>query len=267
MDPETFQMLRDVVYDMSGIALGDRKQALLATRLMKRMRTLGVRDYEEYSRLLLADQTGDELRMLIDSVSTNVTSFFREPQHFEFLRDRTQVALETGQRRFRFWSAACSTGEEPLTIAMTVAELTHGMDVDIRILATDISGHALAKCTEASYPAERVEAVPEPLRRRWMEQHRVDGERLFRPRQKVREMIAYQRLNLSSPPFPMQGPFDAVFCRNVMIYFDRPIRAALLAEFFRLVKRDGYLFVGHAESLTGMMSGFKSVRPSVYLRP
>ena len=267
MDHETFQKLRDVVYDLSGIALGDRKQALLATRLMKRMRTLGVQDYEEYVGVLLADRSGNELRLFVDAVSTNVTGFFREPQHFDFLRECTQEALEAGQRRFRFWSAACSTGEEPLSIAMTVADLTHGLDVDVRILATDISGRALARCAEASYTAERVAAVPEPLRRRWMERHGSDGENVFRPRPELREMIAYQRLNLSASPFPMQGPFDAVFCRNVMIYFDRPVRAALLAELFRLVKRDGYLLVGHAESLTGMMSGFKSVRPSVYLRP
>jgi len=267
MEPETFQKLRDVVYDLSGIALCDRKRALLATRLMKRMRTLGLSDYEEYLGVLLADRTGNELRMLVDAVSTNVTSFFRESQHFDFLRECTQESLEAGQRRFRLWSAACSTGEEPLSIAMTMADLTHGLDVDVRILATDISGRALARCAEASYSAERVAAVPEPLRRRWMERHRVGGEEVFRPRREVREMIVYQRLNLSASPFPMQGPFDAVFCRNVMIYFDKPVRAALLEELFRLVKRDGHLFVGHAESLTGMMSGFKSLRPSVYLRP
>jgi chemotaxis protein methyltransferase CheR len=267
LESQTFEQLRDVVYQLSGIALGDRKQALLAARLGKRMHALGMRDYDDYVRLLHTDETGDELRMVLDAVSTNVTSFFREPQHFDLLREVTGQALEAGQRRFRFWSTACSTGEEPLSIAMTMADVTHGMDVDIRILATDISGRAIERCVDGTYTAARVADVPEPLRQRSMEKHHVDGQTVFRPRPEVRAMIAYHRLNLSAPPFPMLGPFDAIFCRNVMIYFDNPVRAALLAELYRLVKRGGYLFVGHAESLTGMMSGFKSVRPSVYLRP
>jgi chemotaxis protein methyltransferase CheR len=266
MEPATFERFRDVVYDLSGIALGEKKQALLAARLGKRMRALGIGDYEEYLLRLEEDETGEELRSLLDAVSTNVTSFFREANHFDFIRQEMSEWLASGQRRFRFWSAACSTGEEPLSLAMTLLDACLGLDVDIRILATDISGRALGRCAEATYPAERVASVPEELRRRWMTPVRTADGVVYRPRQQVLDLITYRRLNLSVPPFPMTGPFDAVLCRNVMIYFDNAVRARLLDEVHRLVKPRGYLFVGHAESLTGMMSDFRVVRPSVYVR-
>jgi chemotaxis protein methyltransferase CheR len=267
MDHGTFQRFRDVVYDLSGISLGEKKQALLAARLAKRMRSLGVHEYEEYLVLLEEDETGEELRTLLDAVSTNVTSFFREAGHFDFVRETMAKWLAEGQRRFRFWSAACSTGEEPLSLGMVVLDACRGYDVDVRILATDISGRVLDRCREATYTPERVATVPPELRARWLERHRSGGESFYLARKELLDHIVYQRINLSAPPFPMAGPMDAIFCRNVMIYFDNRVRARLLADLYRLTKPHGYLFVGHAESLTGMMSEFKSVRPSVYTRP
>lgn len=267
MDRETFEHLREVVYDLSGIALGERKQALLAARLNKRMRAIGVSDYEEYLQLLEDDETGEELRSLLDAVATNVTSFFREPGHFDFLAEATAGWLEGGQRRFRFWSAACSTGEEPLSLAMMLADVCAPFEADIRILATDISGKALARCEEAVYREDKTGSIPSDLRERWFTKTTVDGERCYRAKPSLLEPIAYHRLNLSAPPFPMNGPMDAIFLRNVMIYFDNDVRRRLLAEAFRLLKPGGYLFVGHAESLTGTLSEFRPVKPSIYLRP
>lgn len=267
MDRVTFERLAEVIYHLSGISLGERKQALLAARLGKRMRAIGIDDYEDYLRLIEADESGEELRLLLDAVATNVTSFFREPAHFEFLRSATIDWLESGQRRFRFWSAACSTGEEPLSLAMTLAEARAGYDADVRILATDISGRALMRCRDGIYRAEKATSIPPDLALRWFDPFDCGGERMLRAKPALLSPISYHRLNLSTPPFPMNGPMDAIFLRNVMIYFDNDVRRRLLAEAFRLLKPGGFLFVGHAESLTGTLSSFRAVRPSIYMKP
>jgi chemotaxis protein methyltransferase CheR len=197
-----------------------------------------------------------------------LTGFYREPGHFGFVSAAVREWLAQGQRRFRFWSAACSSGEEPLSLAMTLLEACNGLDVDTRVLATDISTQVLDKCNEAVYRADRMRPVPARQRERWFVRERgADGETQYRARPQLTEMVLYRRLNLSVPPFPMRGPMDAIFCRNVMIYFDDTVRRALLSEIHRLLRPGGFLFVGHAESLTGMMSPLKSVRPSIYVKP
>jgi chemotaxis protein methyltransferase CheR len=196
-----------------------------------------------------------------------VTHFFREPQHFEFIAREMVRWLEQGQRRFRFWSAACSTGEEPFSLAMTLLETTRGYpDVDIRILATDLSTKVLDVCLDAVYSAERLRTVPNSLRDRWFDSVTVSGKPAYRANSALRDMVLFRRVNLATPPFAMQGPMDVVLCRNAMIYFDNPVRLRLLKEVHRLLRPDGYLVVGNAESLTGIISGFKYVSPAVYAR-
>ena len=266
MDQATFHKFREIIYEKSGITLGKGKEALVSARVGKRMRTIGMQDYRKYLRYVMEDTSGEEVIQLLDVISTNVTQFFREAAHFEFLREAFQSWLAKGQRRFRLWCAAASTGEEPYTIAMTLREAAEGRSADIKLLATDISTRVLASCCQGTYRQDKMESVPPLLRDRYFTRHQDDGTIAYTVKPALRNMIVFKRLNLAKPPFPMRGPLDAVFCRNVMIYFDNDIRKNLLAEIRRLLRPGGYLMVGHAESLTGMLSSMKVVRPSVYIR-
>jgi chemotaxis protein methyltransferase CheR len=263
MKKRSFDRIREIVYDTSGISLSVRKEALVSARVGKRMRALNISTYEAYLEYLEGNHA-DEVIGLLDAVSTNVTSFFREPHHFEFIAEEVARWYEQGQRRFRFWSAACSSGEEPLSLAMVLKETLPYPDVDMKILATDISTTTLSACGEAAYPERKVMPIPADLRDRWFTSRGKDAERVWTAKQPIKDLIVYRRMNLSTPPFPMRGPLDAVFCRNVMIYFDDAVRIRLLEEVGRLLKPGGLLIVGHAESLAGILSDFKYVRPSVY---
>jgi chemotaxis protein methyltransferase CheR len=267
MDTATFEKFRQVVYDRSGISLGPSKEALVASRVAKRMRTLGLQEYGDYLDFVLRDRAGDEMVHLVDAISTNVTSFFREPDHFTFLSAAVKEWLGTGQRRFRIWSAAASTGEEPYTLAMTLCETIQEPGVDVKILGTDISTKVLQTCKAGVYSIAKLKGVPAELRQKYFERCHEGDEECYAVKGRLAGMVTFSRLNLSTPPFPMRGPFDLVFCRNVMIYFDNEIRRRLLREVCRLLRPGGYLMVGHAESLTGMLTDLKVVRPSVYVKP
>ena len=266
MNPKTFEKFRSLIYEKSGISLGEQKEALVSARVGKRMRVLQIGDFDEYYSYVVHDGSGQEVVELLDAISTNVTSFFREPQHFDFLGSALTAWKNQGQRRFRIWSAASSTGEEPYTIAMTVLESIGNRDVDTRILATDISTRVLAKCQEGTYDPQKLDGVPKTLRDKYFDRLQDDRQYQYRARDIMKQLIVFRRLNLATPPFPMQGPLDVVFCRNVMIYFDNDVRTRLLNEISRLLKPGGYLMVGHAESLTGLVSSFRTVRPSVYTK-
>lgn len=266
MDTKTFDSFRDLVYDKSGINLGDHKQALVSARVGKRMRELGIDDYNDYLKRVVGDNTDEEIVQLLDVISTNVTSFFRENVHFEHIRALFTGWLAQGQRRFRFWSCASSTGEEPYTLAMTLLDAAAGADVDIRILATDISTKVLKKCKEGVYPENKTEGIPPAFVKRFFVKDANSGDPVYRINDTVKSLVSFTRMNLAKPPFLMQGPFDVVFCRNVMIYFDNTVRKGLLNEINRMLKPGGYLYVGHAESLTGLVSGFKSEQASIYCK-
>ncbi len=266
MNRRTFERFRELVYEKSGISLGDQKEALVSARVGKRMRALRIEGYDTYFDYVTRDKSGQELVELIDAISTNVTSFYREAQHFELLRSVLAKWRGANQRRFRIWCAASSTGEEPYTIAITVAEQLGDTGADVRILATDISTRVLAKCQQGIYDAQKVASVPAPLRERYFDRYQEDGQTMYRVKDRLKNLVLFRRLNLATPPFPMRGPLDVVFCRNVMIYFDNHVRSRLLAEVYRLLKPGGYLMVGHAESLTGLVSEFKTVQPSVYIK-
>ncbi|MEW6439864.1 MAG: CheR family methyltransferase [bacterium] len=266
MNQAALDRFRRIVYDRSGIVLGASKEALIRARLAKRMRALGIQDPKAYLRRLAGDGAGAELVALVDVVSTNVTSFFREEEHFSFLQQAVSKWAAGGQRRFRFWSAACSTGEEPLSMAMAVLEALGGRAGDLKILATDISTRVLEHCSRGVYEKAKLAAVPVPLRERYFESRAAAPETPCAVREELKRRVVFRWLNLSKTPFPMRGPFDAIFCRNVMIYFDKRVRRQLLAEIERLLKPGGYLMVGHAESLAAMGGPFRIVMPSVYRR-
>lgn len=267
MDKATFDVFRDIVYEKSGITLSSKKVALVTARVGKRMRALGIASHREYLDYILRDQTEREFVYLIDAISTNVTSFYREAVHFDFLSKLMTEWLAKGQTRFRLWSAASSTGEEPYTIAITLLEAAKGRNIDMRLLATDISTQVLAKCAEGIYGADKVKPVAPALRDTYFDRVKDAGETKFAAKDVIKRMVTFRRLNLSTPPFPMKGPLDVVFCRNVMIYFDNTVRKGILDETVRLLKPGGYLMVGHSESLTSMMCNLKSVQPSIYMKP
>jgi chemotaxis protein methyltransferase CheR len=266
MKSAIFNRFREIIYNSAGISLSDKKEALVSARVSKRMRTLGIEEPEDYLKKVVEDASGEEIIQLLDAISTNVTHFFRESEHFDFLSGKITEWYGAGQRKFRFWSAGCSTGEEPYTLAMTILETMPRNDSDIRILATDISTRVLKKSSEGIYEKRKVDQIPPLMLERYFD-HSGFGEKVqYQVHQNMRNLITFKRLNLSKIPFPMQGPMDAIFCRNVMIYFDNDIRKNLLEEYYRLLRPGGILFVGHAESLTGMLSGFKSLKPSIYMK-
>lgn len=270
MEPALFRRFCELAHEKAGISLKEGKEELVAARVAKRQRALSVGTLREYLEILERDESGEELVHFLDVISTNFTSFFREPDHLDALREILQGWAAAGQRDFRMWSSASSSGEEPYSMAIVAAEALDPVGAAFKILATDISTRMLAECGEATYPESKVRTVPERLRTRYFDRvsRSADGEESqFRVKEALRTRLVFRRLNLSSPPFPMRGPLDVVFCRNVLIYFDRDVRQGLISEIERLLRPGGYLFVGHTETLTGIVSGFKMVRPSVFRRP
>jgi chemotaxis protein methyltransferase CheR len=266
MDDKTFNRFRTLVFKKSGIYLRENKKTLLLSRLGKRMRVLGIDDHKDYLNYILDDTSGQEIVQFLDVITTNVTSFFREGKHFEILTMYMKQWLAEGQRKFRFWSSACSSGEEPYSIALTLLDATKGFQVDMKILATDLSTHILANAKKGVYNKEKVSTVKKSMLDQYFQRIKGEEEDLYVVRDEVRSIVSFNSINLSTPPFKMKGPFDAVFCRNVMIYFNNDTKSALLKDIARLLKVGGVLFVGHAESLTGQLSELKSLRPSVYYK-
>lgn len=266
LSPATFDDIRDLVYRHSGIALGDNKQPLVKARIQKRMRTLGVASYEEYVALVRADQRGVELQQLLEAISTNVTSFYREKHHFVFLREVLTQWRNEKISKIRVWSAACSSGEEPYTIAIELSDELSGYRCDLKILATDLAEKVLLKVQAGEYDRATVEPIPAALRQRYFTKISRSGKELYVVNDELRSLLLVRQFNLTHFPYVVTGPIDLVFCRNVMIYFDRPTRTKIINEFSRIVRPGGYLFVGHSESLSGLTSEFQLVKPSIYQR-
>lgn len=266
MDARVFERFKTLIYDKSGITLGPQKEALVSARVGKRMRTLGIQDVKEYLHFVIDDRTGAELVHLLDAISTNVTSFYREPAHYEVLAKELLHWRSKGQRKFRIWCAASSTGEEPYCLAMTGLEAL-GTDVDFRILATDISTRVLQTARQGAYEAAKVAPIPRPLLQKYFDLDRSGGTERYVAREVLQRVVSFCRLNLSQPPFPMKGPLDAVFCRNVMIYFDNKVRSALIKDVERLLRPGGCLMIGHSESLAGVPTTLDNIQPAVYRKP
>lgn len=246
--------------------MDDSKQALLSARVGKRLRQLELGSYQDYLSYLRKDTSGKEMVEFLNVISTNVTSFFREMAHFDLLREQIQQWLKGGQRHFRLWSAASSTGEEPYSMAMVLLETLAGHDYDAKILATDLDTGSLRKCLNGLYWEDQVRPVPRFFKTKYFlkRNNKQENSVYYEVKSHVRDMVAFRHLNLSKPPFPMKGPLDIVFCRNVMIYFDWKTRHDLTMEIHRLLKPGGLLMVGHSETLNGLNTPFKSIKPAVY---
>lgn len=268
-----FERVRGLVYEQCRIKLGDNKRGLVVARLGRRLRATGHGTFTSYIDYVLsrAGET-EELVNLLNAISTNKTSFFREGDHFTFLQKTVLPGLESAKRgqappRLRLWSSACSTGEEPYTIAITVWETLRSLQGwDAKLLATDISTRVLAVGRTGIYDAETLADVPAVLRQRYFTTVSDSNRRRYQVNQELRDFVTFRRLNLCQPKFPFHGTFDVIFCRNVMIYFDKPTQCELVGKFVAALGVGGYLFIGHSESLLGMNTGLRRVCPTVYQR-
>lgn len=266
METRQFKKFCDIAYQKAGIDLKEGKEALVSARVAKRLRALKMNSVSEYLGFLESDETESELVNFLDAISTNYTHFYREMDHFEELEKHITSWIKDGQSRFRIWSAASSSGEEPYSIVMTMLDAIEGRDIDFKLLATDISTRILSKAIEGKYSADRVEPVSRNQRSKYMIRHKAKdkSDDIYEIKPEVKQAVMFKRLNLSTPPFPMSGPLDFVFCRNVMIYFDRSVRQRLISDVERLLKPGGILVVGHTETLAGIKHGMRVIRPSVY---
>jgi chemotaxis protein methyltransferase CheR len=263
MEKAVFDKFRSLIFDTCGIHLSEQKEALVSARIGKRMRALNQDTYDGYFQQVVSDQSGNELRELVNAISTNVTHFFREARHFEFLSNLVSELSGNGKRELRIWCAACSSGEEPYTIAMTALESMR-QPMRLEIVASDISTKVLQIAKFGVYRDQDVRTVPADLMKKYFQKGVGRAEQLFRVKPELRDLVSFRQINLSTPPYAVAGGQDAIFCRNVMIYFNHDLRRKLVHQFEQMLQPQGYLFVGLAESLTGVHPNLKAVEPSVY---
>ena len=261
-----FAVISDLVKGRCGINLHDGKVALVRARLGKRLRSLGLTDFGQYVEWISQDTTGAETAAMLDALTTNLTHFFREPRHFELLGSTVAGIIDRRQhdRPLRIWSAGCSSGEEPYSIAVTLQEAAAGpVGWDARILATDLSRQMLKIAKSGLYASGQLREMAPRLIKKYFTPCRDPAGRRYRIDASVRRMVDFAQLNLMAP-WPMKGAFDVIFCRNVMIYFDKPTQHRLIERFWDALAPEGLLFLGHSESLTGAAPRYHYVEPAVY---
>lgn len=272
LSEKDFYKISKLVYEHCGINLHDGKKELVRARLAKRLRLGKFKTFSEYLKHVLEDKTGTEFSTLIDSLSTNLTSFFRETQHFEFLQSQFLPVLLEQKRekqnfKIRAWSAGCSSGEEPYSIAIVLLDAIQGRGRwDIKVLATDISTSILKIAKIGTYGFERIKPVPSLQKQKYLVPHCIKGQKVFEVTKNLRDTVIFKYLNLMGD-WPMKGPLDFIFCRNVMIYFDKPTQSRLVNRYWDLLDSGGILFTGHSESLTGIEHKFKYIQPTIYMKP
>lgn len=267
---EQFVRICRLVYEHCGINLHEGKKELVRARLAKMLRKYHFKTYDQYIDFVLDDPTQTTFYEMIDQISTNLTSFFREPKHFEYLRRQFLPALiqkkqKTGQLRIRAWSAGCSSGEEPYSIAITLLEAVPlPQSWNIRILATDISTRTLHAAQKGLYEPQRVDNLSAELKSRYLKPKKdKSAPLLYEVSPALRSILTFKYLNLMDP-WPFRGPFDFIFCRNVMIYFDKPTQEKLVQRFYDVLDDSGLFFTGHSESLTGIRHSFRYIQPTIY---
>jgi chemotaxis protein methyltransferase CheR len=265
---EDFEALRHLVKQLTGINLSDQKRELVYGRLARRLRALHLRTFAEY-RDLLASDGGREIGEFCNAITTNLTSFFRESHHFDYLREQLLQPLavhRAGTRRMRIWSAGCSTGEEAYSLAMTVLETLPDLRMlDLKILATDLDSDVLARAQRGIYAADRVRALGPQRHARFFEERRGRDGPCYEVTSELKSLVTFRQLNLMHP-LPMKGPLDAIFCRNVVIYFDKDTQRELFARVAHLQRAGDLLFLGHSESLFKVSESYTPIGKTVYRR-
>jgi chemotaxis protein methyltransferase CheR len=261
-DDQDFRFLSQLAYEQTGIVLSDHKRDMVYGRLARRLRALDLTDFTDYCIFLKSDEGSVEISHLVNAITTNLTSFFRENHHFQHLRDEVIAPmLQQKNQRLRIWSAACSSGMEPYSIAMSLKHAARDLSGwDARILATDIDSNMLNIAIHGEYSASELKNIPPEYHSYF--QHSTRTERL-RMKEELQSMIAFRQLNLLAP-WPMKGTFDAVFCRNVVIYFDKPTKEKLFARIAETLKPNGWLYIGHSENLHNISDRFQLVGRTIY---
>lgn len=255
---DEFDRVRKLLHSYSGIYLHEGKEALVRARLMKRMRKLGIRSFWDYLEYVEMDETRGEFLSLVDVLTTNKTSFFREKQHYDFLVE--EIIPTMSGREYKWWSAGCSSGEEPVTLGMTLLEQREFKKrFSVKMLATDLSRDVLRVAKSGIYSPEKTRDLPGYF----LDKYFIPVEGSYKVVPAVQNLITYGRLNLLGN-WPMKGPFQVVMCRNVMIYFNRQTQAELVSRFYDMLEPGGYLFLGHSESVSGKDHGFVNISPAVY---
>jgi chemotaxis protein methyltransferase CheR len=267
-----FERFRALVRKHAGIHLRDEKKQLVCSRLSKRLRSLGLDSFDDYYDLVTeSDAEGDELQALVNAITTNKTSFYREAHHFEELQRLVVKPLVTTSRgggiRFRAWSAGSSTGEEAYTILMSVCSVVPQWEAsDISVLASDIDTNVLQTGARGVYPDERLDEIPGDLAARWCIRGSGDKAGLIRMRRALRERVQFERINFIEPQWPVDEEFDAIFCRNALIYFDQPTQVQIVSRLVRFLRPNGLLFLGHSESGVGARPELRSLGRTAYRR-
>ena len=256
-----FERVRALIYQRAGISLADSKQEMVYSRLARRLRATGIVSFARYLDDLEGGRLGEEWESFTNALTTNLTSFFREAHHFPLLAEHVKKAHE---RPITIWCSAASTGEEPYSIAMTVCEAFNTLTPPVQIIATDIDTNVLATAANGVYPIERVDKMPPEQARRFLLRGKGDQSGMVRVRPELRQLITFKQLNLLADGWPLQGQFDVIFCRNVMIYFDKATQRKILARFVPLMKPDALLFAGHSENFLYVSESLKLRGKTVY---
>lgn len=261
-----FAYIRNIISDRTGIVLADHKVDMVYGRLSRRLRELNLESFDEYLSSIENDE--QELIHFVNALTTNLTAFFRESHHFEFLASKLipQIMKNKASKRLRIWSAGCSSGEEPYTIAMTVRSIiSENSGWDVKILATDLDSNMVKKGSDGIYTEERVTGLSQQHMKKWVKKGRGDTTGMVKMDDKLRDMITFKQLNLMHE-WPMKGPFDLIFCRNVVIYFNKETQAMLFDRYADMLVDDGHLFIGHSESMYKICDRFKLLGQTIYKR-
>jgi chemotaxis protein methyltransferase CheR len=266
-----FGLFQSLIHREVGIHLNESKKALLVGRLARRLRELGLNSFEDYYSHVVDERGDNEKVLMFDCISTNETQFFREPWQFEFLEHKVfpewQARADVGlhKRRIRIWSSACSTGEEPYTLAMLLwNHFPPAAGWECEILATDLSTSVLEKAQTAVWPMERAKEIPLSYLHKFMLRGKRTQEGMMKAGPQIRSLIKFQRLNLNEDVYALTGPFDLIFCRNVLIYFTRESKKHVINRLLDYLEPSGYLFLGHAENLHDITDRVRAVIPAVY---
>ncbi|MBV5278789.1 MAG: protein-glutamate O-methyltransferase CheR [Campylobacteraceae bacterium] len=264
LSKKEFTLFKDYIYEHIGISLGEQKIYLVQARLAKRVKQLGLNDFTAYYHVLANDKTGEELEYLSSLISTNVTSFFRESKQWEFWKTHLPAMMEKKNQKLRIWSAACSTGEEPYSIAMFLED--NAPHIDVKILATDVSPRVLKEANGGIYSEKSAASLGATYLNKYFKKQRQSDVNVYGINESLKKNIVFRGFNLVTGNYGLFGEkkFDIIFCRNVMIYFDKPTQTALVEKFYKMLHKDGYLFIGSSEALTDIKTGFKSRSASIY---
>jgi len=265
LSQKEYELIGGLIYDKFGISLNEQKQTLITGRLQNVLQQGGFTSFKDYYQYVAGETSGSALLTLIDRISTNHTYFFREKDHFDFIKETLLPQIvkpleRNNEKEFKIWCAGCSSGEEPYTAAMVISESISQGSI-FYILATDISVSSLDKAIRGNYTKEQLETVPPSYRQKYFVSV---GDGVWTIHQNLKNKVLFRRLNLIQDSYPFKGKFDVIFCRNVMIYFDSPTRRSLLERFHRYLEPDGYLFIGHTETIDRSLGVFSYVKPAIY---